>query len=188
MKSIYLGPEVIVSDPCYTIPTWCQARVTDVLEGMYKTNVFKMYDHDWGTRCSYLVAIHQNYCHQDEKFKWTEYPATIGVDSGQAGIFSKESYRNDDHQIDIEPYDFRGNFDDSDPGEIWYRKMCSMTLSEDSFGSYNQGIVSSSGIGDGSYPLLVARKKGKIVGFIIDFFMEKKPYKKLIYEEFLTRI
>jgi hypothetical protein len=51
---------------------------------------------------------------------------------------------------------------------------------------YDSGIVSSSGYGDGSYNLYVARKKKKIVGFIIEFLGDDKrrPLKKIVEEEF----
>ena len=54
-------------------------------------------------------------------------------------------------------------------GEKWYEKMCKFTLCDDQWGSYNTGVVSSSGIGDGSYKLLVAKHNGMIVGIAIDF-------------------
>lgn len=184
-SSIHLGESVVVSDPCYTIPTWCQAIVNNVLPGKYNTGVFTTDETDgWGTRCSHIVAIHEDYCGQDENIGWKRYPATIGVDSGQAGIFSKESYRIDDHPIDSEGYNFGNDFD-KEPGDVWYRKMCGLTLSDQSFGSYDQGVVSSSGIGDGSYELLVATRKNKVIGFVVNFYMTDIPIKKLVSEQFL---
>ena len=93
MSKIKLGQQVVVSDPCYTIPTWCQAVVDGVKPGTYESYVKKVDLNDWGVRCSMLIAVHEDY--RDGVLRWEEYPADIGVDSGQCGIFSSESYRND---------------------------------------------------------------------------------------------
>jgi hypothetical protein len=50
--------------------------------------------------------------------------------------------------------------------------MCKQTLSEQHWGTYEKGIVSTSGFGDGSYQLFVVKKRGKIVAFAIDFGVE----------------
>jgi hypothetical protein len=182
--TIKLGSEVVVSDPCYEIPTWCQAVIDGVLPGNYRATVLKQDEGDWGTRCSKIIAIHEDF-NYESKFKWTYYPASIGVDSGQCGIFSKESYRKDDHKFDFEPYVFGDDFDRED-GDVWYRHMVKLTLDDNRWGVYDSGIVSSSGYGDGSYNLYVARKKKKIVGFIIEFIGDDKrrPLKKIVEEEF----
>jgi len=39
---------------------------------------------------------------------------------------------------------------------------------------YDSGVVSSSGFGDGSYSLYVAKKRGKIVGMCVDFQVEEE--------------
>jgi hypothetical protein len=187
MKSIKLGDEVIVSDPCYELPTWCQAEVKNVLPGNYRVMVVKSDQGDWGNRCSHLIAIHEKYCHQDEKFKWGRFPAQIGVDSGQAGVFSKTSYRKDEVFEGQKPnFDYQPWKDDG--GEIWYAHMCDRTLNNEQWGVYNEGVVSSSGYGDGSYELLVAKKKNKIIGFVIDFYLNHRSIKKVVNDEFLTRV
>lgn len=190
MKSIKLGEEVVVSDPCYDIPTWCQAIVKNVLPGNYRTLVIKGDEGGWGTRCSRLIAIHEDYAHQDEKFRWELYPGVIGVDSGQAGIFSRESYRKDELAEQIGNGDGEGFGDGwaSEEGDKWYEKICTRTLSNERWGTYSEGVVSSSGFGDGSYNLLVAKKNKKVVGFVIDFLLDRRSNKKVVNEEFLTRV
>jgi hypothetical protein len=182
MDIIKLEKEVVVSDPCYTIPTWCQAVISNVKPGMYHTTVRKHDAGDWGVRCAMVFAIHEEYVNFPNLLhgKWELHPADIGVDSGQCGIFSKDSYRNDSHQIengdgDIsffnkEPWSEMGPKKDS--GEDWYIKMCSRTLGGLQWGTYEKGIVSTSGFGDGSYQLFVVKKRGKIVAFAIDFGVE----------------
>jgi hypothetical protein len=120
-----------------------------------------------------VFAIHEDYVNFPNLLKWELYPADIGVDSGQCGIFSKETYRNDNHKFPYEPYDFGLGFPaDTDGGDLWYRYMCKHTLSEQQWGTYESGIVSTSGFGDGSYQLFVVKKYGKIVAFSIDFGVE----------------
>lgn len=183
MNRITLESEVMVSDPCYTDETWCQIKLKNVLPGTYLTTVKKTDDRSWGERCSVLLAVHENYV--EDSLSWRNYPGEIGVDSGQAGIFSLSTYKNDDIASSIttpdKTYDgrpFTLGVKDR-PGDEWYEKMCQFTLSPESWGSYDNGVVSSSGIGDGGYRCLVAKHKGKIVGIAIDFFMEKFPNKFL---------
>ena len=170
---IKLGTEVVVSDPCYTIPTWCQVIVKNVLPGNYHSFLKKTDANDWGIRNSVLLVIHED--HMDTKKKWFHHGGVIGVDSGQAGIFSSESYRSDEVAEQIGEGEY-GSFPlhRSESGDIWYEKMCSRTLGESGWGHYPEGVVSCSGIGDGSYQLRVARHKGKIVGLAIDYLMENR--------------
>ena len=178
-NTIQLNDVVMVSDPCYTIPTWCQTKLINVLPGSYKPFVHKSDSFGWGMRCHYLGAVHTDYANQD--LSWREFGVDVGVDSGQAGIFSIESYRNDEIAESITTPESNfclGDYskDESD-GDVWYEKMCQFTLSDNQWGSYDTGVVSSSGIGDGGYRCLVAKKKGKIVGICIDFGLEDQPNK-----------
>ncbi len=179
MKEFNLGTKVVVSDPCYTIPTWCHAIVEDVLPGKYIGTV-QMYDGgDWGNRVEKLRAVHENHSMVSHKIKWELFPVEIGVDSGQAGIFDFDHYRNDEHS---ESYDLPlifGNDWCENEGDKWYQRMCSLTLgkkndgiSDDHYGSSPDGIVSSSGYGDGSYDLYVGKINNQIVGFEIVFITE----------------
>ena len=174
MDIIKLEKEVVVSDPCYTIPTWCQAVISNVKPGMYHTTVRKHDAESWGVRCSMVFAIHEEYVNFPNLLhgKWELHPSDIGVDSGQCGIFSKDSYRDDNHKFPYEPYDFGSGFPSDGDGDLWYRHMAKQTLSEQHWGTYDKGIVSTSGFGDGSYQLFVVKKRGKIVAFAIDFGVE----------------
>ena len=176
MNTINLTEEVIVSDPCYSIPTWCQIKLKNVIPGSYKPFVHKSDSFGWGTRCHYLGVVHTDYIGQE--LSWREYPGEVGVDSGQAGIFSLESYRNDELAESITTPDSKftmGN--ELLEGEKWYEKMCQFTLSDNQWGMYDNGVVSCSGVGDGGYRCLVAKKKGKIIGICIDYLMENQPNK-----------
>jgi hypothetical protein len=180
MKTIKLSEKVIVSDPCYENPTWCQKKLDDVLSGNYVPFV-KVTDNTdgWGRRNSVISVIHEDYTNKD--LKWTHVKnADIGVDSGQCGIFSLETYRNNESLNNYEWINgkspFNGGFTtDGSEEDKWYEKMCDLTLStENNWGSYDNGVVSSSGYGDGSYNLYVSRVKGKVVGIMVDFLVEEE--------------
>jgi hypothetical protein len=175
MDKIKLNSKVVVSDPCYTIPTWCQAVVDGVLPGNY--NVFcKKHDlGDWGVRNSMLLVIHED--HVNDTLEWESHPATIGVDSGQCGFFSSESYRNDSiaDRIGLGDGDisFFSNFPHEDEGGKWYTHMASRTLGVSQWGVYDEGAVCSSGVGDGSYMLFTTKDEfGNIIGMAVDFLIE----------------
>ena len=173
MRTITLSNEVMVSDPCYTVPTWCQHKLTNVLPGEYQTKVVKYDDPMWGNRCSFIIAVHKDF-NTEDKLNWRKVVADIGVDSGQAGIFSMETYRNDGVFVTgISEHSKKYGTRKDDGGEEWYGHICDLTDNNIRWGVYPNGIVSSSGIGDGSYELRVAKHKGKIVGMVLDFFMEK---------------
>jgi hypothetical protein len=179
--TIKLGSEVMVSDPCYTVGTWCQRKLTDVLPGPYRSFVRQTDDTGgWGRRNSLLSVIHEDYL--SEPLTWRALPDDIGVDSGQCGIFSMETYRNDDiFKKEVSEFLKKYNVKSNEDGEEWYGHMCDRTLNEQSWGTYSNGVVSSSGIGDGSYMLSVAKADGKIVGIAVDFFMEKLRKKDYEY-------
>jgi hypothetical protein len=55
-------------------------------------------------------------------------------------------------------------------GDVWYDKMCNFTLAGESWGAYDTGVVTSSGIVDGSYPLdVVYNDTDEIVGIRITY-------------------
>jgi hypothetical protein len=171
LETIELGENVRVSDPCYDDDVWCKTKLEGVLPGKYKVDVNFSDEGAWGTRVSKLTVIHQDYV--NTPLGWEDYD-TIGVDSGQAGIFCESSYRKDSIAADIETENVNFNLGDyrkeDAGGDEWYEKMCRLTLSKNSWGAYPTGVVTSSGFGDGSYPLDVARNDDdKIVGITITY-------------------
>lgn len=180
LGKITLGNEVMVSDPSYKAGIWCQAKLNNVLEGDYVVIVQKVNTEDWGVRNSKLMVIHQDYENRldKERVKWIVHPSEIGVDSGQAGIFSMETFRNDNVDIKTPEKTYDGRtfeFPVEEEGDAWYQKMCRMTLAnlESSYGTYTNGVVCTSGLGDGGYVLNVINDtEGKIVAMCIDFQVE----------------
>ena len=165
MKTILLSDKVRVSDPCYDNDVWCKTMLTDVLPGEYEVTVDRHDDESWGNRISQLQVVHRDYTHKD--LVWNEH-SEIGVDSGQAGIFCESTYRNDEVDINTPESDFFLPMNDQS-GDAWYEKMCKFTLSGQGWGSYETGVVTSSGYGDGGYPLEIIEEDGKIVGMRITY-------------------
>ena len=168
MNQITLSENVMVSDPCYTPDTWCQTKLTNVLPGKYNVDVQKSDEGSWGTRVSSITVIHEDYSDTDD---WEQH-SECGVDSGQCGVFCMTSYRNDELSEGITTPDVNFNLGDyghSQVGDKWYEKMCRFTLSENQCGLYDTGVVSSSGYGDGQYPLDVMMDGDKIVGMRLEY-------------------
>ena len=158
----------MVSDPCYTPDTWCQTKLDNVLPGLYNVEVDK---HDegtgWGVRVSSITVIHKDYEDTDD---WEQH-SDCGVDSGQCGVFCMTSYRNDEMSVGITTPTLDNPFviPFREDGDKWYEKICHFTLCEPQWGMYDTGVVSSSGIGDGQYPLDVMMDGDKIVGMRITY-------------------
>ena len=158
----------MVSDPCYSLDTWCQTKLSNVLPGKYNVDVDKSDLGDWGVRVSSITVVHEDYVDDGD---WEQH-SECGVDSGQCGIFCMTGYRNDELSKSITtptldnpfvlPYNDKG-------GDMWYEKMCHFTLCEPQWGLYDTGVVSSSGIGDGQYPLDVMMDGDKIVGMRLEY-------------------
>lgn len=179
--TITLGKEVMVSDPSYTEPTWCQIKLTDVKPGVYDAYHKKYDTGDWGVRSSMLLVIHQD--HTEDDLVWQQEEGEVGVDSGQAGIFSYETYRKDGLEMVVPTIGYDGRsfewlesvYKDKKDGDDWYLKMTKKTLTTEGWGSYDQGLVSRSGLGDGGYSLYTARIDGKVVAMSVDFAVEDEP-------------
>jgi hypothetical protein len=171
-NQIILSKNVRVSDPCYTDDVWCKTQLTDVLPGAYNWEVSFNDTSGWGHRVSGITLIHNSF-DDDDSIEW-QYHSEIGVDSGQAGIFCESSYRNDEVASGITtPSNVDFAYEENGEGEAWYAKMCKFTLSDDSYGAYDTGIVSSSGIGDGGYPLYVAYDNNdNIIAMKIDYLLD----------------
>ncbi len=158
---------LVASDPCYTVPTWCQGIITNVKKGTWLAEVTKSDEGDWGNRVAVLRIEHIN---AKRTYITEQVDMDGGVDSGQFGFFDKDFYRNDEAAKDLKQYDFGGDYDRSEEGEKWYRTCCNLTLNDESWGVLPQGVVSSSGFGDGSYPVFGEKdENGEWVVFEVIF-------------------
>jgi hypothetical protein len=170
MNQITLSENVMVSDPCYSLDTWCQTKLSNVLPGKYNVETDNADLGAWGNRISSITAIHENY---RDNHTWMQH-SDCGVDSGQCGIFCMTSYRNDQiaEGITTPPLSSPFVIPFNQEGDVWYNKMCNFTLGGEGWGLYDTGVVSSSGIGDGMYPLEVMMDGDKVVGIKVVFLDE----------------
>jgi hypothetical protein len=96
-QTINLGAEVYVTDPCYSVPTWCQTKLTNVLPGEWICAM--IFDELGGSnRNAELFLVHKDYQGKNLSYDWF---GDFGVDSGQAGVFDAASYRNDAYAAGI---------------------------------------------------------------------------------------
>ena len=140
--------KIVASDPCYGIPTWCQGIIENVKNGTWVATPDKNTISGWGERVCKLTIVHKDYDFDNHVPELLGFSG--GVDSGQFGFFDFDFYRNNSHVKDLVKYDFGYDFD-REPGDEWYRVCCHLTLSSDHWGVLPNGVVSCSGVGDGSY-------------------------------------
>jgi hypothetical protein len=164
MEQIQLGKRVRVSDPCYGTDVWCSGVVDNVKEGTYIVDVHMSDEGMWGDRVKSLTVIHSEF---DGHTTIERANFTVGVDSGQAGIYD-EDYYNQYHTED-------------DCDRDWYGEVCDLT---NPFGTKDgKCVVSSSGFGDGGYDCyLLKDKNNEVVGFQI-VFIEGEDEEDDYYDE-----
>ena len=144
---------LIVTDPCYEVGSY-NVEVPAV-NGRWK--VFDVTENhgSWGWRVEQLTALHEDWFGAKVEDTY-EDEYLIGVDSGQAGIFDFDYFK-----------------DSKKHGEsTFYNECCDITL-KDNIGIIKDklGVVSSSGFGDGEYLVTVTkdRKTGDAVQVNIKF-------------------
>ena len=85
MKTITLGKEVYVTDPCYKPSLWCCNRLS-VLPGEYLADMKLNGDE----RPALLSVTHSDYINKRLNYKKADF--YVCVDSGQAGVVDKRYY------------------------------------------------------------------------------------------------
>lgn len=156
---VELSGKVVVSDPCYDRDVWCMITNLSVKPGRYKVSVIRSDEKEWGVRIASIVMFHEDYV--DAKLgKWKSIEGTVGVDSGQCGIYDDAVYPQAKDHSDNEPF---------------YDECCNITLGKKSAGilKSGKGVVSSSGYGDGSYELFAISKGGERVALMLDYDLVK---------------
>lgn len=157
---IKLNNTVVVSDPCYELNSCGQGVLKGVLLGFYNCEAKMVNDQFWGTRVASLEVCHECYAHPNYQLA----PFTVGVDSGQAGVFDYEYY---------EKYHVN-TLENMTTNDQWYDDVCDITLAPQPYGTTeDKGFVSSSGFGDGVYPCYIAKNNnGEIIAIRIVFIEE----------------
>ena len=155
--------QLVVSDPCYELDTATiiMGVLDNALNGTWVGQVEKTEVRDWGEACSKLTACHSSVAEQEEYLEWVKCSFIVGVDSGQAGIFDINKYRIPDSNAQETSADT-----DSD----WYLSCCDITESGHEAGVLDGGVVSHTGMGDGTYGAYIAtNQQNQIVGVKIVF-------------------
>ena len=162
--------KVRMTDPCYDVDTWCSGEVEDVKCGTWLATVYHFDEQEWGIRNGYLLVTHESYMFNPELADWEKVDFEVGVDSGQAGIFDSQYYKDGS----VVPGPVNSNYGDCDVSEDWYGMCCDQTLdTEHSAGIVPYGVVSSSGYGDGGYEGLIIKQGGEVVAMMIDFGLDR---------------
>lgn len=159
MKTVKLGSlniaedKIVVADPSFDYGDSGMVLLKKVLSGKYFSNVTTA-----DNLITSLKICHSDYKNSDLNFERYRF---IAVDSGQAGFFDKDYFVKNQG----------GTFGDLNS---FYGLACSITMSPKQAGVIRKkGVVASSGFGDGSYLLFVAKNSAnKIVSAYIEFISQ----------------
>jgi hypothetical protein len=160
---IDLSGKTVVSDPCYGRDVWCMAKDITVKFGKYAAYITRKNEKGWGIRTSSIMIVHVG-CITSLKEDWEPYDCVIGVDSGQCGIFDDTVFPPDEEH--------GGEYNDENS---FYGECCRLTCdgSEGGILKTHDGVVSSSGYGDGSYKLSWQYHEGERVALMVDFALKQ---------------
>ena len=154
LGSFTVTDKIIVADPCYDYDKFGTVTLDNVLSGKYIATA--------EVEKNLVVALHISHSYFKNDILESESVGYIAVDSGQAGFFDLDFFRNNQG---------------GEVGDLnsFYGLACSITLSPKQAGVIKKrGVVSSSGFGDGCYDVYVSRDEvGKIVAASV-FFIEEE--------------
>lgn len=171
--------KIVCSDPCYKTDVWCMGIVDNVENGSWIAIADKKDMGDWGERITSLFIGNKQHLERNPKlvdYVFEDEPLNFagGVDSGQFGFFDFANYRNDESAKDLKKYDFGTEYDIED-GDKWYRACSNLTLGDESWGTLPNGVVSSSGFGDGSYDVYGYKDAyDKYIAFAVVFIYDEE--------------
>lgn len=142
---MHFGGTVQVTDPCYGNDVWCRTTV-EMKPGMYTCNVWR------DSECVGVIGIYLNGIIPPQNSM--KEAASIGVDAGLAGFFTnKPDYSDEEWSA------FCNEIHDLSKDAWLFNNKLNTT-----------GFFSSSGYGDGCYPVYVSRdKSGEIYAAEIRF-------------------
>ena len=167
--------DLFISDPCYTTDNWRCNLVRNVANGLWMSDA--KIDENSGRVASIHIynnaAFIRNTNLIDEVYNAPEMPFLVCVDSGQAGFFDANHYREDLHLTGVIPICEHDEI--KKEGDIFFSACAYITLDEaktgERFGSLPFGFVARSGYGDGSYKCLGIKETGtnQYIAFTILF-------------------
>lgn len=144
---------VTVTDPCYNHTVWCRMDGLEIKPGNYTCIAWKSnhyYTDNTTNKRHYYKRVAICGIYLDgviPQFNTAEEIGEIGVDAGLAGVFQDKP-----------------DYDD----EEWHN-ICNLIHNKDAV-LVDEGFFTSSGWGDGGYPVFAYKNKnGEIVGLEIRF-------------------
>jgi len=158
--------KVTIQDPCYDASEYENlyqvCYQTKAKKGEWKSEAITTDDtQGWGRRVCKLQACHSDYNLHSSNHEVTKRKySNLGVDSGQLGIFDLSTFQPPS----------RNSYDDL---ESYYRKACELTLSQDQWGVLENGVVSSTGYGDGNYDVQLDYINDEIVAVFVTFIEDE---------------
>ena len=161
--------KIIVSDPCY-----------DTTDRGGLNKIIKVKNGIWAAflNNSTCGAIGELIVHHID-IKWEEIwdldikedYSSACVDSGQLGIFDLQHFKDDN---DVQNNKLSSHISVTDKGDKWYSMCCEKTCNTKLHaGIIPNGVVSSSGYGDGIYPISIGKKDGKVVYIKVQFISDE---------------
>lgn len=178
LNELMFDGEIIIADPCFEYDEEVVVEKLNVKSGLWHGYVYRQNQNtkqNPDMRNTMLVSLHDEVVNMP--YKLWKNKGRVSVESGQAGIFTKESYRNDklvEENIDREELKYK--MDVAPEGGKWYEYASNGTLDTDiDADCVLDGFISSSGYGDGSYDIFVLENKDKeIVGIKIEFMYKRE--------------
>lgn len=171
--------EVVISDPCYDLDTWCSSILTDVKKGIWEGRIKREYISCFYYNTELLATLNSDLKSEDIQ---ELLDICVGVDSGQAGIYDKSVYRNN-NKIVNKKEGFKISVGHC-AGDLWYSYVCETTLSKLHAGVLIGGVASTSGYGDGGYNCYCHRDvDGKIDGLRIVFIGDSEETDEEEFED-----
>lgn len=159
--------DLLISDPCYDDYCWCKNLVKNetIRQGVYSAFVVEKDYGDWGLRNKELIIANSEFLNihdLENSVKDLDFCVElqeVGVDAGLCGFFiNKPNYTREEW---LKICDFLY------PEKKYYVEYI-MAKKENPF--MCDGVCSSSGFGDGCYPVLACvNNKGLFIGFKIVF-------------------
>ena len=163
-RQVVFGDKVLITDPCYPKGTRCTAEF-DVKPGIWEFKYTIEPCGKWGKWVVDWVCYNKEESEKavkvDKTNPWKFKPlATVGVDSGQLGIFDSAKYPNG------------AEFDSE-----FYKHISDGTLGDERCGSVDFGAATESGCGDGVYQVLGVKIAGVYVAFKVVFVSDSEVIK-----------
>lgn len=162
-----LSDEIIIGDPCYFNDCMFATKSVSILPGDWYGFVDYRDEGDWGVRVS-RMGIRNGH-----REAFHRVVASLGVDSGQMMIIDAQAANewdlNDDWSGDI--------IDEKYSDSLTYMGACYATLNTgDQAGTLaNKALVSSTGFGDGTYPLILSYDMSdEVCAVIVDFIWDEE--------------